>query len=203
MHLIVAGAARAGKTTLSMRLNDKGYIHYKMDSIKRGICEAYHLKYDNWEELSPIMCKIINRMIEDNQTDTNYLKEKYLFDTPFIYPKDIKTINTEDTLVFFIGYSKLSYQEVFKRIREHDEANIWTSKIDDLKLMKWCQDNVEFSKYLEKECASLGIKYFDTSNNREEVLDSIVSYIENMEEKQRQFVKKIKVCDTMKYGGNL
>ena len=64
MHVIIAGAARSGKTTLSLMLNKYGYTHYKMDSIKRGICESYELKYDDWKDISPIMCRIINRVID-------------------------------------------------------------------------------------------------------------------------------------------
>ena len=120
MHVIIAGAARSGKTTLSLMLNKYGFTHYKMDSIKRGICESYSLKYDDWKDVSPIMCTIINRIIEDNKTDTNYLKEKYLFDSPFLSPKDIKMINTEDTYVLFLGYSQISVDEMVKRIREND-----------------------------------------------------------------------------------
>ena len=63
MHVIIAGTARSGKTTLSLLLNEYGYTHYKMDSIKRGICESFGLKYDNWEDVSPIMCNIINKII--------------------------------------------------------------------------------------------------------------------------------------------
>ena len=85
MHIIIAGTARAGKTTISLMLKEYGYVHYKMDSIKRGICEAYNIKYDNWNKVSPIMATIINRMIQDNKTDTNYLLENYLFDIPFRY----------------------------------------------------------------------------------------------------------------------
>ena len=79
MHIIIAGTARSGKTTLSLMLKELGYVHYKMDSIKRGICEAYNLHYDNWDKISPIMATIINRMIQDNKTDTNYLLEDYVF----------------------------------------------------------------------------------------------------------------------------
>lgn len=178
MHIIIAGAARSGKTTLSLMLKDK-YVHYKMDSIKRGICEAYNLKYDNWEELSPIMCTIINKIIKDNKSDTNYLKENYLFDIPFLYPKDLKMIDTENTIVIFLGYAHLTPNESFKQIREHDTSNLWTSRADDEKLKEWCTDNIKFSKYLEKECKRLNIKYFDTSNNRNEILKEIVKYIED------------------------
>lgn len=180
MHIIIAGAARAGKTTLSLMLKEKGYVHYKMDSIKRGICEAYHIKYDNWKEVSPIMSIIINRMIQDNKTDTNYKLEDYVFDIPFLYPKDINLIDTSNTLVIFLGYSQLSYDECFNNIRKYDQDNYWTSHITDQKLMEWCHDNIEFSKFLKKECVKYKIKYFDTSYNRDTVLQEVVKYIEEI-----------------------
>ena len=177
MHVIIAGAARVGKTTLSLMLNKYGYTHYKMDSIKRGICESLLLEYDGWEKVSPIMCTIINRIIEDNKTDTNYLKEKYLFDTPFLYPKDIELINTEDTIVVFLGHAHISVEEKMKQIRENDKENYWTSKIDDDELRKWISDSIEFSKYLEEECKKYNLKYYDTSNNRDIVLKEILNEI--------------------------
>ena len=176
-HVIVAGAARSGKTTLSLMLNEYGYTHYKMDSIKRGICESFNIKYDDWESVSPIICKIINRVIVDNKTDTNYLKENYLFDTPFIYPKDIGLIDTSDTKVLFIGYKDIDPNEEIKLIRENDNENFWTSKITDEELMKWTKDNIEFSKYLEEECKKYNIKYFDTSKDRNNVLKEALEYI--------------------------
>ena len=45
MHIIIAGCARSGKTTLSLMLNKYGYVHYKMDSIKKRIYEVDNLKY--------------------------------------------------------------------------------------------------------------------------------------------------------------
>ena len=177
MHVIIAGAARAGKTTLSLMLNEHGFTHYKMDSIKRGICESFQLNYADWKDVSPIMCTIINRIIEDNKTDTNFLKEKYLFDTPFLSPKDIKTINLEDTKVVFLGYSQIGIDEMVNKIRENDLEYYWTNKISDEELVKETTENIEYSKYLEEECKKYGIKYYDTSKDRELVLKEILNYI--------------------------
>lgn len=179
MHVIIAGAARSGKTSLSLMLNKYGYTHYKMDSIKRGICESYELKYDNWKDVSPIICSIINRIIEDNKTDTNFGYEKYLFDTPFLYPKDIEMINTSETKVIFIGYAHISVEDEINEIRKNDLDHYWTSKIGDDELRRWTYDNIEFSKYLESECKRLKIKYYDTSTNREEVLKEALNDIIN------------------------
>lgn len=177
MHVIVAGAARAGKTTLSLMLNKYGYTHYKMDSIKRGICEAFNIKFDGWESISPMICTIINRIIQDNKTDTNYGVEKYLFDTPFLYPKDIQKIDTSDTKVIFIGYAHVDVEEHMKTIRENDKNNFWSSKISDEDLRRWTHDDIEYSKLLESECKKYNIPYFDTSVNRDEVLQEALEYI--------------------------
>ena len=169
MHVIIAGTARAGKTTLSLMLRDKGYVHYKMDSVKRGMCKAYDLKYDDWEPLSEKMAIIIDQMISDNKTDIVYEKENYLFDIPFLYPKDVHLINTENTIVIFLGYADLTLEENFANIRKYDGVNSFTSAASDEQLMIWCKQNVEHSKYLKKECERFNIKYFDTSKNREKM----------------------------------
>ena len=178
-HVIIAGSPRAGKTTMSKSLmsGNLGFTHYKMDSIKRGICESYSLKYDDWKDVSPIMCNIINKIIQDNKTDTNYGKEKYLFDTPFLYPKDIEKIDTSDTVIIFLGYAHIDDDTEVSLIREHDEDHYWTTKIDDALLKKWSELNIEYSKILEQECKRLNIKYFDTSYNRDEVLEEAKRYI--------------------------
>ena len=56
--------------------------------------------------------------------------------------------------------------------------------------MSWCYDNIEFSKYLEVECQKYGIKYFDTSNNREQVLEDALDFInkETKENKKNNYI---------------
>ncbi len=177
MHVIVAGTARSGKTTLAIMMNKHGFTHYKMDSIKRAVFDTLKLKSDGWEDVSPIMCNIINRIIKDNRTDTNYKVEKYLIDTPFLYPKDIEKIDTKDVLVIFIGYAHISVDEEIKLIRENDKEHYWTTKIDDETMRRWTIENIEYSKELERECKRLGFKYFDTSYDRENVLKEAEKYI--------------------------
>lgn len=177
MHVIIAGTARSGKTTLALMMNEYGFTHYKMDSIKRGIFQSFGMKNDRWESVSPLMCNIINKIIQDNKTDTNYNLEKYLFDTPFVYPSDIQNIDTSDTLVIFLGYAHITVEEEMRLIRENDKAHYWTTKISDEVLREWTIENIEYSKHLEEECRKLNIKYFDTSVDREKVLEEAKKYI--------------------------
>ena len=41
-HVIIAGASRSGKTTLSLKLRERGFTHYKMDTIKRGLDNNFY-----------------------------------------------------------------------------------------------------------------------------------------------------------------
>lgn len=160
-HIIVAGTALAGKTTLAIYLVKKGYIHYKMDSIKRAISDIYNDNSD-WKEFSPKMFNIINRMIEENKTDTVYNKEYYVIDTCHLLPRDAYKLKDKAEIIF-IGYTNISVQDKLKEIRDKDTPNRWTYKLDDNKLIKMIEENIEFSKYLKEECLKYNLKYYETS----------------------------------------
>ena len=176
-HVIIAGTCRSGKTTLSIRLNQIGFNHYKMDTIKRAMCDIMNLDGHNWDYMSYIMYNMINRMIEENKTDTVYGKEKYVIDTCHLLPKDIKNINTNNALIVYLGYSKITNEEYLEIMRKYDKKNYWSSKLNDVDLLNMISANINYSKYIKEECKKLNIKYFDTSYDRDKTLDEAYQYI--------------------------
>lgn len=180
-HIIIAGTSRAGKTTLSLELSKVGYTHYKMDSIKRGICEAFNIDKHDWINISPKIAIILDRMIKDNSTDIVYLKEKYVLDVSHLLPKDVSYIDKKNTLIVFLGYYKNILEDQVKLIRNNDLDYYWSSKLSDKELIEMTKKNIEYSKYLEEECRKYHLPYFDTSINRDKKLKKIKKYIlENM-----------------------
>ncbi len=179
-HIIIAGTCRSGKTTLSIELRKLGYTHYKMDSIVRGICKIFNLNRHNWEKLSVIFAKLINIIIKESYTDMVGEYEKYVFDIPQLFPKDIKFIDTKNVIVIFLGYAHVTKEEVFKNIRRNDKVNYWSAKVSDNELLKRIDDNIKFSNYLEEECKRLNILYFDTGIDRDQTLKKIIKYIKKM-----------------------
>lgn len=169
-HIVIAGTALAGKTSLSIELKEKGYVHYKMDSIKRAICNIYNDNGD-WKSFSPKMLEIINRIIEENKTDTVYNREYYVIDTCHLLPVDAKEIKDKVNIIF-IGYSNISIEDKIKEVRESDKPNRWTYSLSDKELYEMLKENIEFSKYLKQECAKYNILYFDTSE-----MDKIKEYL--------------------------
>lgn len=183
-HIIIAGASRSGKTTLSTRLKDLGYIHYTMDSIKRGIYNGNFMegKGSNWKEVSPKMTKLIERLIQDNKEDINYNVEFYVIDVGTIYPEDAVTLNKMDNVILmFLGYPDVDVSWKVHQMQKYDKAlNSWTKNLPEDQITGMVNFSVGFSKEVRKQCLENNIMFFDTGYNQKEVLDEIYKKIQLM-----------------------
>lgn len=183
-HIIIAGASRSGKTTLATRLKDLGYIHYTMDSIKRGIYNGNFMegKGSNWKEVSPKMTKLIERLIQDNKEDINYNVEFYVIDVGTIYPEDAITLNKMDNVILmFLGYPDVDVSWKVHQMQKYDKAlNSWTKNLPEDQITGMVNFSVGFSKEVRKQCLENNIMFFDTGYNQKEVLDEIYKKIQLM-----------------------
>lgn len=170
MHIIIAGAARSGKTTLSRKFKKLGFIHYKMDSIKRGICKFLGVKTIKWTDFSKGVCMMIEQVIEDEREDN------IIFDTPHISVLDAVKLMGEDAIVIFLGYDSMDFK-TFKSNTDKYDKGTWSSElpIDELKAL--FEDCRAFSEENKKQCEAVGIKYFDVTEDRERVLDEAYKYV--------------------------
>lgn len=175
-HVIIAGTPRAGKTTLYLELLKYGFIHYKMDSIKRGICEAFGYDQHDWDFLNEKIAKLINTILRENATDTVAGVEFYAIDTCHILPKDVSLLDT-DVLVIYLGYADISVEEKICEIRKYDKEHYWSSHLSEDALRRMVQANVDLSKQIRSECQKYHIAYFDTSFQRDEVLKEVLDFI--------------------------
>lgn len=176
-HIILAGASRCGKTTISMKLSKLGFVHYKMDTIKRGIdMNFWNHKKDEWEVVSPHMAHLIKIMIEENQLDIVRDKEFYCIDTCHLYPNDIANCHLKDTIIIFFGYSDIDIDKKIKDIRKYDN-HTWSEKLSDEELRYYIEEGVKYSRKAKKMCEEYNIKYFETSKNFKKVLKEAYNYI--------------------------
>ena len=78
--------------------------------------------------------------------------------------------------------SSLTEKDIFAMVIEHDKPRDWSFKKTDEELKPFIADFYKKNSILLKECSKYGFKYFDTSKNREEVLNKAFEYIcENVE----------------------
>lgn len=178
-HVIIAGAARSGKTMMALKLGQEGFVHYKMDSIKRGIDNNFWNGYkDDWKKVSPHMAYLIKTIIDENQSDIVRNKEFYCIDTCHIYPRDIAKYNLKNTIIVFMGYCNIDVEDKMKNIRKYD-VGTWSSLKNDDDLKSDTLMDITYSKEAKKQCEELGIKFFDTSLNFEQTLYDIYKYIKS------------------------
>lgn len=178
-HVIIAGAARSGKTMMALKLGQEGFEHYKMDSIKRGIDNNFWNGYkDDWKKVSPHMSYLIKTIIDENQSDIVKNKEFYCIDTCHIYPRDIAKYNLKNTVIVFLGYCNINVEDKMKNIRKYD-VGTWSSLKSDEDLKNDTLMDIAYSKEAKKQCEELGIKFFDTSENFEQTLYEIYKYIKS------------------------
>jgi len=175
-HVIIAGTARAGKTTVCLELIKYGFMHYKMDSIKRGMCEALGINQHDWNFLNDKIVKIIKTILDENLTDTVSGLEFYVIDTCHVMPREVSLLKS-NALIIYLGYADISVEDKFMEVRLNDKDYYWSKKVSDDVLKRMIKANIDLSNKFRKECCELDIKYFDTSFNRNEVLKEVVDYI--------------------------
>ena len=183
-HIIIAGCARTGKTTLALYFHNQGFVHYKMDSIKRAMFKTLSLNIKDWHVISPMMASMISTIIEENMSDRVFNNEYYCIDTCHLYPIDIYNKNLKNTIIVFLGYPDIVINEKLRFIRENDSNNIWTSKLEDSQLLRDIDLCIQYSAEVKKQCVELNIPFFDTSYDFNKTIDSTRTYIE------RELVKK-------------
>lgn len=178
-HVIIAGPGRSGKTDISMHLARKGFIHYKMDSIKRGLDNNFYPGFITFRDISPKMAHLIKTIITEVETDIIKDIEHYVIDTCHLYPKDILKENLENTVIVFVGYPTVSKEEKLAYVRCHDKPNQWTNKMTDDELLEWLNCGIEYSKEVKRQCLELGVPFFDTGRNYDKTISDIINYVEN------------------------
>ena len=176
-HIILAGGSRCGKTTLAMKLSKLGFVHYKMDTIKRGIDRNFWDHYqDDWRVVSPHMAHLINTMIQDNKSDIVRGKEYYCIDTCHLYPSDLVKYDLGNTVIVFFGYINIDIEKKIRDIRKYDKK-LWSSKLSDDDLREYLKTGIEYSKEVKEECEKYNIKFFDTGRNFKRVKKEAEKYI--------------------------
>lgn len=189
-NILIIGVARTGKTTLSNMIKEK-YNQYNLihsDSIVWGMIrgsekEEFYVKNikarKEWEhgaEFQKMLVEIFRASIKKDKTgfgnilETGQLEPKYISDL----------IKKENIYCICLGHSNLDKKGIIKLCREHDTDEDWSSKLTDEQLGINADKWVEKNELLKNECPKYGIRYIDTSKNRNKILQQIVTEIDEM-----------------------
>lgn len=187
-NILIIGVARAGKTTLGNMIKDKfnQYNIIHADSIVWGIIrgcgkeEYYTQNIKARKELvhsdgfQKIILEIYKSAIKQDIQGYGTILETGQLEPK--YARELLDMGNLDCVC--LGHGNLDKKGIMNLCREHDLPKDWTYGISDEQLSanadKWNEKNL----LLKTECPKYGIKYIDTSKNRENILQSILETLE-------------------------
>lgn len=186
-NILIMGIGRTGKTTLSNMIKEK-YNNYNLihsDSIKWSMIRAMgkekyyrtnieeQKEFEYSEYFQKVLLEFFNSCIRNDKN-----KYGYILESGQLTPKYVKEmINYEETLVICLGHGNLKEKDIIGLCREHDTNQDWTYDICNKDLQEHARKWSERNELFKLECPMYGIKYIDTSENREQILHSILESI--------------------------
>ncbi len=177
-NIAIFGASRTGKTTLARMIN-KNYLNYHIisgDSIRHAFQNELPKNEINKfggsgmkEDFARFCASLFKNQAKRNK---NYFN--YIFDSCDVSVTNaLKYFKDENTIIVFLGYSKLTPQEALQNYRKFEKSEDWTCSRTDEELLEHAQNWIKNSKVFENDCKINNVKYIDTSYNRDEVLKKL------------------------------
>ena len=179
-NIILIGASRSGKSTLTKLLNNKinNATIIKTDLLRLAFRETlYKDKSINTNALKEdpnYINFILSYYNYANKYDIEYIK---VIDTVDFDPKDSKLF--ENSIMICLGYPNITPEEVVSNWRKFDTDLDWTKKKSDEELIQIAKTEINKSKQLQDECQKHNVKFIDTSFNRNDILKKLLKEIIN------------------------
>lgn len=181
-NIIILGAARAGKTTLAQMIHRKyNYSIISIDSFVSALRDSFPslgITHSNTENKFKLLPPFVFSYMK--KITTEYPEENFILEGWHVYPNEIsKLFRDTNFKIICLGYTKISCEEAFKLIRENEKENSYTKRLTNEGVRKLVSDHIEYSKILKKQCEENNIKFYDTSFERENVLEEAMRYLMN------------------------
>lgn len=184
MLFFIGGAARTGKGIISRRLLYEQHIPYmSVDVLKMGLARgvpefaidpdagAFHVAERTW----PLVREMCRNLIAEQ---VPYLIEGELL------PQQIALYRNEypsQVHGCFLGYSTITPAQKCHEIRTNGgHPNDWPSEVSDAALLAIIEREIAFSRFLQAECQTYQLPYFDSSQAFLETIDQVVALFKSV-----------------------
>lgn len=202
-NIIIAGPSRAGKTTLAKKINEElNYFVISLDKLVATFQGAYpqldiRLNWDREktaDHLAPFLGHFLGAFSSSHGVayelnlhahavnGNKFVLEGGYFDFEKI-TATLKTYEMEELKDNFIliglVQNKKTAEEFFSDFRKYDTEDDWTYHLDDDDLRGLSQEAISYSRSTTDHLVKYGFTIYDTSVEREQVLDQIVKDIQS------------------------
>ena len=200
-NIIIAGPSRAGKSTLARKINEElGYFVISLDKLVATFNGAYpkldiRLAWDR-DKTTENIAPFLGHFLGMNSSEcgkayelnlhahaipgNKFVLEGGYFDFDKIAPI-LKTYGIEDLKENFIliglSQNNKTVEEFISDFKKHDTPDDWTYGFNDGDLKEISEDAISFSRNMTGHLVKHGFTIYDTSINREQVMDKILEDI--------------------------
>lgn len=184
-NVIILGSPRSGKSTFAKMIL-KEFSNYNIiqeDVIVHAYIKSFFELCEENDEYDYISTRDITNISHNSlQIIFDYSiysnpSLNFIFDGMNIPLEELAKYNKEDTIVLVFGYPKITIEEGLHNIRKYDTKNDWTYIEPDYRIRMLFNNCIRESKEQQEKCRELGIKFVDTSKNREQVLKDLFEWI--------------------------
>lgn len=182
MIYLVGGAARAGKSKLARAfMAERGVPYLHLDLLMMGFARGlpeYGVDPDTpaavrGQRLWPVVRGMAVTALEDGVD--------YLFEGDLLLPEhaaELKALWDDRVRAAFLGYAQASARAKLREVRSFGGGpNDWVAGLSDERVLDVAATNIRFSQRVRRECADLGLAYFDTSREFPRALDAALRYL--------------------------
>lgn len=182
-NILLYGASRSGKTTLAKLLNERfDYNVVSLDAIVSAFGRAFpqlNINHSNpgdttVEQFKPFLWEYIKTLNKSNNKKRNMF---YCIEGAYFNIDDILQ-NKNDFIIIILVEKYRTYIEYYDKMKKFDRKYDWTYDLNDAALKDYAKnlknDNVRIIDYCKKN----NLKFYNTADNREIVLNRICEDIE-------------------------
>ena len=198
-NIIVAGTGRAGKSTLARKIHDElGYFVINNDKLVVAFGEAYpqlNIRIGNGEmntaNIAPFLGHFLGLFSSPDGEGLFPFTHGALGNNPFVLEGahfdfaqiadilkkyGIRELKERFILIGLVVGSK-SVSSFVGDMKKYDTEFDWTYGFGEAELSKVAEDSIIYSKQIAQDLQKYGFRVYDTSIEREQILDRIVAEI--------------------------
>ena len=181
MTIFICGLPRTGKTTFSKKLKTvlKNFNIIVSEAIRNGFQKMNSDSARDWGLKNSYARKIlfpiyVKEFLEWNEKFSGF---ETIFDCALLSLEQVLPIADKNDIIICFGFGCRTINEIMEIISNYEHDNDYTKQFSFDKLLKFWGDLEIQDKNNIKFCKKNKLLYFDTSIDREKVIDKAISQI--------------------------
>jgi len=190
-NILIWGAARAGKSTLAKKIQDKlGYnivctdnlvtaFEQSLPQVRIGHC-FQEVAVNFAPFISHYLCTLAYKSKKLNEGNFVAVLTHFSIEIAFPLMKEIFQAMGglklhEEFILIGLTYNCKSWEDLYRDVRQYDTESDWTHQLTEDELINFCKESVEqHNNFFAEKFKEYNFSSYDVSFERNKILDEIV-----------------------------